>query len=227
MRRPIGTAAFWTFTLGYATTAMACGAHGPPDSFSAYPGLSFFRPDLILLYPVLSGTLERPFYSRAGYLSHTWAFSVQANLLAAIASSAVGLVMMGLLSNSQLMLSIFVIAPLVSLLVKCWWFRRVPHDGANEPGLRWFLLATILSTGVIASLPFWMGVFGTDRQSWALLVYPLKLIVSLLLFAGMIGLHVHLFRRCRRVAAIERRGFEVLFPTGPVPHAMLAPTQMR
>ncbi len=214
--------AFCGLVLGYATAAHACGSHGPPDSISAYPGLAFFRPDLILLYPILSGTLERPIYSAAGFRTATWGYSVQANLLAWIASSLFGFVTAIVFWRADLLVAVYVGAPLVALCVKLAWFRRVPCDGPPGSRFGYFFAATLLSTLLIASLPMWMSILGTGTQSWALKTQPLKLLAGFTCAIAAIVLHVHLFSALRRDQRADvRRGFEVETAAQPMPVAVV------
>ncbi len=224
MRPSLRATAFWGIVLGYATVAHACREYsGPPDSVSALPGLAFFRPDLVLLYPVLSGTLERPVYSLAGYRTATWGFSIQANLLASIAAAVFGFFTYALFQYSPLFLFTFVGAPVLAFVVKLLWFGRVPRDDASRPRIGWFALATLLSTLIIATLPLWMFLLGTSTQSWALKTQNWKIlaVVGCLVVTPIV--HFVLFSTLKRDALAEqRRGFEVLTPVVAMPLAIPA-----
>lgn len=202
--------AFWGIVLGSATAAHAC-MGCTPDRYSAIPGLAFIRPDLILLYPILAGTLERPIYSLAGFRTSTWGFSIQANLLAWIASSVFGFVAFGtLFFRGELI--VFIGAPLIGMLVKMIWFRRVPRDASSRSPIGYFFLATLLSTLVIASLPMWMELLGTSSSSWAYKTRGLKAAAILICVMMSIGVHCAVFGRLKREPpkADVRRGFEVI-----------------
>lgn len=204
---------FWFPLLGLATLAHACGIGHPPDSVSTLPGLAFLRPDLLLLFPILAGTIERPFYTLAGYRESTLTFSIQANLIASLVTGAGGLVAIGFLSFSPLFSLYMLCAPVLAILIKLWWFARVPREDDSRSRSGWFIAATIVSTVVIATIPLWMSVFGTDRQSWAWTVRELRPVVILFTVVGAIVTHANAFVRVRRLPATDcRRGFEVLPP---------------
>lgn len=190
-----------------------------PDRYSATPGFAFIRPDLILLYPILSGTIERPIYSLAGYRTSTWGYSIQANLLGWIASSIFGLVALGLMFSIAGEFVVLIGTPLFGMVIKMAWFSGVPRDAEKRGALGYFLLATFLSTLTIALLPLWMDLLGTSTWSWAYKTQTLKAIAILVCALSSIVLHINLFVGLKRggVVADVRRGFEVLPAQGAEP----------
>lgn len=205
-----------------ASVAHACGG-GPPDSVSTLPGVGFLRPDVMLLLPILSGAIERPFYSLAGYRTSTLGYSIQANLLGALVANVFGLVGAGIFYYSPLILVIFLGASILSLVIKHAWFSCVPREdgGRSENGM--FLFAMIVSTTTIASLPLVMHVFGTDTPSYAMRTHEVRPAFILLTLAVTIVTHVSLFATVKRLSEKPdpRRGFDVL-PADAVPLASVA-----
>lgn len=221
MRNSARATAFWGLVLGYATAAHACGS-SIPDSVSTLPGMGFYRPDLLFLFPILSGTLERPIYSIAGYKTSTLAFSIQANFLASIVVGVVGFFGFAMFYDLSA-LGLFFAAPFIAMGIKLWWFDRVPRE-AVTPRFGHFFLATLLSTVTIALIPVGMALFGTNTYSYADKVRDLKLIVALVTLAATITTHCILFSKFSRNEAVDRRrGFEVLpSSTGePIPVAAM------
>lgn len=204
------------FTLAFfatASVAHACGG-GPPDSICVIPGVGFFRPDIMLLLPILSGTIERPCYSISGYRVSTLAYSIQANLLAALFSNTLGLATVFLLSESPLILGVPILAVISAMLIKFVWFARVPRDNQQSPHLGVFACATIISSLTIALLPVAMYLLGTDRRSYASRVVRFQPLgaIGVVTFAGI--LYTFLFVKVRRIASETHtpRGFEVVKP---------------
>lgn len=227
MRISVRATAFWGLVLGYATTVHACGYH-IPDSVSTFPGMGFYRPDLLFLFPILSGTLERPIYSLAGYRTSTLGFSIQANFLASMLIGVVGFFAYGALWRSELFLAVLIGAPFIAMAVKLWWFARVPREDHSRGRVGWFFLATLLSTLTIALIPLWMHLLGTDRYSYAEKVQALKVIASVLVLFAAIGTHCMIFSRFRRDSVVRsRRGFEVLPATrgSEIPFVVPAATE--
>lgn len=221
MRRSYGAAAFWGFVLGYCATAHACGYHAP-DSISTMPGMGFYRPDLLFLFPILAGTIERPIYSLAGYKVSTLAFSIQANFLASMVIGVVGFVGYAMFYDLWGLLLVFG-SPFIAMGIKLWWFNRVPREAAS-PRVGCFFLATLLSTVIIATIPVWMILLGTNTYSYADKVRDLKAAAILLTFAASILTHCVLFSKFKRDAAVDgRRGFEVLPSQAPVALAEQSP----
>jgi hypothetical protein len=218
MRFPMLPSAGFAFALfATASVASACGYHGPPDSISTFPGLGFYRPDIALLLPILSGTIERPIYSLAGYRISTLGYSIQANLLAALATNVLGIAGYGMFYYSPLALGVPVVVAALALIIKLAWFSRVPRVDHERRRTGWFVMATILSTITIATIPFWMSVFGTDRQSYAMWVSDFRPYVILMVFIATVATHVKLMGLKRDVAVEDpRRGFDVMSPTPPV-----------
>lgn len=225
MRRSVQAAAFGGLVLGYCATAQACGFH-MPDSFSTMPGMGFYRPDLLFLFPILAGTLERPIYSLAGYKVSTLAFSIQANFLASMLIGVAGFFGYAALYHLAALLLLFG-APFIAMGIKLWWFNRVPREFSG-PRFGYFFLATLLSTATIATIPVWMMLLGTDRYSYADKVRDLKVLAILVTLGASIVTHWILFARFRRDEAVDRRrGFEVLSPATVQPAllAELAPSR--
>lgn len=206
-----------------ASVAQACGG-GPPDSASTLPGIGFLRPDVMLLLPILSGTIERPFYSLAGYRTQTLGYSIEANLLGALAANVAGLFGLIVFDFSPMMLGVFGGVSALSMIVKQAWFSRVPREPDGRSPMGMFALATILSTLIIASLPLWMHLFGTDTPSYAMQASALRAVAIVGAAVVTIGTHLYLFTTVRRPSEMpdRRRGFDVL-PADSVPLATPAP----
>lgn len=221
MRRPLVTTACFCLTVGLAATAAhACGV-STPDRYSMYPGMTLIRPDMVVLLPILSGALERPFYALAGYrdLTTTLAFSIQANLLAMLAGVAATIV--GIfafssnlhgVSESAILGLAFVGIPAIGALVKYAWFARVPRDPTPRARGPIFALATLVSTITMASVPFWMHLFGTDTYRYADGIASLQPFAILFVCLASLVTHLFVCSRFSRQARprIEARGFEVL-----------------
>jgi len=200
----------WGIALGAVSVAHACGGY-TPDSISAIPGLGFYKPDLLLLFPILSGVIERPFYSLAGFRVATLGYSIQANLIASLVIGVCGFLGMSLAWRSDAILLIILAAPVAAMLIKLWWFSRVPSDPGPRRRAGWFIAATLVSTFVIATIPLWMHVFGTDRNDWAQRVSAGKPVAIIATLLAAIAIHITLFTRLKRNPRIDRRrGFEVL-----------------
>jgi hypothetical protein len=224
MRISTRATAFWGLVLGYAAAAHACGYHAP-DSISTLPGMGFYRPDLLLLYPILSGTLERPVYSLAGYKVSTLAFSIQANFIASIVIGVAAFFGYAMVYDLSALVFLFA-APVTAIAIKLWWFNRVPREEVR-PRIGTFVLATLLSTITIATIPLWRALFGTNTYSYADKVREVRVVVILAVLGITIVTHSLLFAKFSRDAAVDtRRGFEVLPPDHVLPTAMPTATEV-
>lgn len=226
MRQTTWTAAgtFCFATLGLAAAAHACGGHFPPDRYSTLPGATLLRPDMLAVLPILSGTLERPFYSLAGHRTHTWAFAIQANLLAYLVAAISGCFSLAMMSGWET-LPLLLIPVAVGLLVKWWWFARVPCEATarstnGRVGL--FAFASAFSATMIGLIPLWMTLLGTDTFNWAWKTRDLRAVMILLTLALCSVTLISLFMTYRRPAKPTdeaRRGFDVLPANSELPVA--------
>lgn len=220
LHRPILTTGFFCLTVGVAASAaQACGFH-TPDRYAMYPGMTLIRPDMVILLPILSGALERPFYRLAGHRdpTSTLAFSIQANLMAMLAGVAAVIAGIILVSWRDVRLPYWVIQTagitsmlVLSAIVKYRWFSRVPRDETVRLHGCWFAVATLVSTGTIALIPFWMSLLGTDTYRYAERISFLKGFAILAVLLASLVTHICLFSSFRRPKreAIVARGFEV------------------
>jgi hypothetical protein len=206
------------------STASACGAHLPPTRYAVVPGGGLIiAPWIGLILPVLTGTLERPIYSAAGYRHHTLWHSIQANLLAMLAMNTVGTAGAYFVGGLVLpevagwTLAILFIL-LLGAAVKWAWFRRVIRESRGNASILVFLLATALSAAGSASMLVWMELLNTNSSAWAekiIDVQPICIVVSLGL---AVCVYVEAFRRAPRFnpddTLLRYPGFDVL----PPPH---------
>ena len=218
MRNMIPSAGFAFALFATASVTHACAGHGPDDWISTIPGIGFYRPDVMLLLPILAGTIERPIYSAAGYRVATLGYSIQANLLAALAANALGAFDMMMLRGSMLMLFAVLLAPIIAVVVKYLWFTRVPHEDGVPRRVGPFVRATLLSTAVIITLAILMELFGTNRHAYAERTATLRTVAMVVVGVGAIVTHLYLFTTLRRGRpdTDAQRGFDVLLqPSAP------------
>jgi hypothetical protein len=218
--RPTVSAGVFCLTLGLAASAAQACAPSPPDRNAMYPGMTLIRPDMILLLPILSGALERPLYALAGLRepASTLAFSIQANLLAMLACVAATIAFFfaaasanfGFHSDRMLWWLMWVGLPSIGAGVKYLWLGRLPVDRPSLPIGPVVALATLGSTAAIATIPFWMHLFGTDTYAWADRILIWKAIATVAVLFASAWAHLTLFSRFSRPPRGDGpRGFEV------------------
>jgi hypothetical protein len=213
--------------LGLASQASAC-TGCTPTRYAVLPGAGLiFAPWIGLILPILTGILERPLYTLAGFKTQTVWYSIQANFLAMWVANTLGtyilMSMPGAVAAAWIeFVAALILISLIAAAPKWFWFRRVPREHGATTAYWVFFVASVASGLACASLMVWMSLFGTDLPSWAAKVSDVQPIAILASVFLAICVYVSAFaraRRAKRPGADPIRGFEVLPTNSSIPVA--------
>jgi hypothetical protein len=204
-------AAFAGGVLLTASAASACSDHSMNSTFAVLPGLSLWGGAAAPAIWLLAALIERPFVTWAGVRKHAIGWSIQANLLAGLGVGVVGFV----LGTAGILWIPF--AVVASYMIKCAWLGRALPTPSHL-GRGWIGLGCLASGLVIALLPAWRGIVGTDTYAWTWRVQRMDALPAVLLATvaaaavAMIAAFA-LTPRERPAHEYTGHGFDVLPPT--------------
>ena len=149
-------------------------------SICTLPGLAIFGEHVAPVLPILAAFIERPFLTRMGITERTTSISIAANCNAAVVAT------ISLIPGFILGPLVIVVAFLVTAATK-WLLLRHLTTTPNRC-FAGFLGASFVSALVIATLPVWSGILGTDRPLyWIPIRKHVDLIAPVtLLFCGIV-----------------------------------------
>lgn len=196
------------------SSARACCAEPPISFYCCLPGMTFLGFHAALGLSLLAAFIERPFVSRAGLHSKTLAATVQANLIALIATGLAGWFALSLRWGAYgelVVLGWMAAGFAMTTAIEYLWLNA--HREANTPPLRpgWIAVGNAVSALVVFLMPSARSIFGTDSYRYIRAIQDWRESIALATLAGAIAVFGLAFARGPAWMTSNRgRGFDVI-----------------